>query len=153
MLRFVRILVPVALVLGLLFAWWIERDRARHVDRPESARSHVAAARMVLREIAVAQEVYAAEHDGRYAASLDTLLALNAEIAPLIERGVRAVVSADTAGAWYAAQVGHDALPGWRCRMAGEGSPDVLAGRLPAWEHACDPTPGDDVDSDDDRRD
>lgn len=141
----VRVVVVGLIALVALFVWWIERDRARHVDRP-ATESHVAAARMALREIQTAQEIHAAEREGRYSGSLDTLLALDAELAPWLERGVTARIESGHDGAWYAADVAHRALGDWRCRVASDSAPAVLDGRLVAGEQSCDPAP-DDVES------
>jgi len=138
-----RVLVVGVVASVGLFVWWIERDRARHVDRPATTESHVAAARMALREIQTAQEIHAAEHDGRYSGSVDTLLALDAELALWLERGVTASLEAGDDGAWYAAEVAHQALGDWRCRVASDSAAAVLDGRLVAGEQSCDPAPDD----------
>lgn len=134
------IVVAVVALVGL-FVWWLERDRARHFERDHGGPSHVAAARMTLREIQVAQELHAADNDGRYAASLDPLRALDSELGPLLAGGVTATVEGGGDGAWYAAEAGHRELPGWRCRVASDSAPAVLAGDLAAGEQSCDPPP------------
>ena len=124
-----------------LFVWWLERDRARHVDRPPTPAAHEAAARMTLREIQTAQELHAAEHDGRYGMSLDSLRVLDPELSVWLEpaRGVIARLDAGVDGAWYVAEVAHRAVPGFRCRVASDSAPAVRAGALRAWEESCAP--------------
>ena len=136
----VRWTVIGSLAIGALFIWWLERDRARHVDRPADTESHIAAARMALREIRTAQELHAAEHDGRYSGSIDTLVAVDGELAAWLDatRGVTARVDAGVAGEWYAAEVGHRGVPGLRCRVASDSAPEALAGALSPWVEACD---------------
>lgn len=145
--RLARILL-LAAILVTAAVWWLERDRARHVDRPDDdPAAQVAAARWALREIVAAQEIHAAEHEGRYATSIGALVGTHAELGRRLEpsRGVSAGLSADTLGGWYSAEVGHVDLGDWRCRVASDSAPLVLGGRLPPGEQVCDPTP--DVDS------
>lgn len=131
-----------AVVFFALFVWFLERDRARHVDRPPTTESHVAAARMALREIQMAQELHAAERDGRYTGSLDSVLALDPELGAWLERGVLAEVEGDAGGAWYAARVRHRDVPGFRCTAASDSAPADRADGAAPGDMACTPLPG-----------
>ena len=129
------------LIVAAAFVWWIDRSRVHDHGGPPEPRDHANAARSALWEIRTAQELFAAEHDGRYAATLGELD--GAELARRLEPsgGVTASVVGDSTGAWYAAEVGHERLPGWRCRFATEEAPDARSGDLAAGEEVCDPLP------------
>lgn len=130
------------LSLGGLLVYWVEPGCA--CGGPEAGpRTYVAAARSALREIRTAQEMHAAYHEGRYAASLEQLRGTTTELERRLapETGVVARVSGDRDGGWYVVEVGHGLLPGWSCRFGTEGAPVAASGELEAGVELCDVVP------------